>query len=40
MKTRFILHGLPTTWARPTESSSCCTDCLELSSGTPALDTD
>jgi len=27
-------------WARPTEFSSCCTDHLELSSGTPALDTD
>jgi len=26
--------------ARPTEISSCCTDRLELSSGTPALDTD
>jgi len=24
-------------WARPTEFSSCCTDRLELSSGTPAL---
>ena len=27
-------------WARPTEFSSCCTDRLELSSGTPVLDTD
>jgi len=27
-------------WTRPTEFSSCCTDRLELSSGTPALDTD
>jgi len=26
-------------WARPTEFSCCCTDRLELSSGTPALDT-
>jgi len=27
-------------WARPTELPSCCTDRLELSSGTSALDTD
>ena len=27
-------------WARPTEFFSCCTDRLELSSGTSALDTD
>jgi len=27
-------------WARPTEFSSCCTDRLELSSGTSALNTD
>jgi len=27
-------------WARPTEFCSCCTDRLELSSSTPALDTD
>jgi len=27
-------------WARPTEFSSCCTDLLELSSSTSALDTD
>jgi len=27
-------------WARQTKFSSCCTDRLELSSATPALDTD
>jgi len=37
---RDMLVPLNRNWAQPTEFSSCCTDRLELSSGTSALDTD